>query len=387
MNKVTTAVARFVATGALALAGVVAVPLVASATTDVSASLSTVTASASTVAANGASTVTITVGVVATSGVPATSGGDVVTIATSAGRVSAVTDAANGSYVATVTAPASPAVATVSATVNGVALSATATVTFGAGVTYNALGGTGAPVDATVYATGAPVTILFSPAPTKSGRYFLGWVRGDTSDPYLVTAPAPVTFAFPGKPVTLYAVWSKRALTTVTLTDPAGTPLATPATVSVSANSTYQIHVVTNAAAPLVYQSAPQRTCTVSTTGLVTITSGKQCNVLVRAVTTETTFPSAAVLKLTITTTDQAPLVITSTTGTRGTPLAITTTGGSGTGAVYVGVVGHGSARCFTLDHLSVIALRPGTCPVVAMKLASGPYAAAYSPVTTLTFN
>lgn len=387
MKNVLRNVSRWTATGALAFAGLVLAPVSASAATTVSANLSTVAASASSVAANGASTVTITVGVVATDGTPASVGGDTVTVATSAGTLGSVSDLNNGQYTAVLTAPATPAVTTVSATVNGTPLTATAMVTFGAGVVYDPNGGTGGPVDANAYAAGATVTVLFAPAPVKTGYYFVGWAVAGASEDFSLTDPSPATFTFPGTPVTLSAEWSLRAPTTLRFTNAAGTPLAAPATDTALLNTPYQIHLVTTATTAPLFLAVPRRVCAVNATGLVTVTAAKQCNIVVRVRGTATTLPATAVLKLTVTATPQAPLAVTSTTGVHGTPLTITTSGGSGTGAVYVAVVGRGAARCFTFDHVTVTALRPGTCSLVAMKLGSGSYVPAYSPLTTVTFS
>ena len=384
-------VSKMAATVALSVSAVISVPIVASATTaNVSATLSTVSVSASSMAANGASTVQVTVTLFSSvTSQPVTNGGDVVVVTTSAGTVGAVTDNENGTYVATLSAPSSPAVATVGATVNGVALTTTASVNFGAGVTYNLLGGSGGPVDPNVYATGATVTMMFSPIPVKAGRFFVGWATTgpDPQTWFPVNMPTPTTLAFPGRPVTLYAVWAKRAPTTASFATATGTTMAAPATDSVGLNGTYQVHLVTNSDATPLYSAAPKRNCVVSNTGLVTASGGEQCTILVRLPATATHLPSAAVLHLTINSQAQSPLSITSTMGVHANPLVITTTGGSGTGAVYVGVVMKGSANCFTPDHLNVVAARAGSCLVVALKLGSGSYTVVTSALTTLTFS
>ncbi len=381
---------RAVAALALSSSALIVAPLTATAATAVSAALSTVAVSSSSVAANGASHVQVTVTVYSSAtSQPVATGGDTVVVTSSAGSLSSVSDNGNGTYSATLTAPSAPSVATVAASVNGTTLTATATVTFGAGVTYNLLGGTGGPVDPTVYANGATVTVLFTPAPVKANRFFVGWVTGAVGDGsfYSATSPTPITFLFTGTPVTLYAVWAKRAPTTLSFTNGAGVTLSAPATDSATLNSTYQVHVVTNSDAAPIYAAAPKRNCSVSSSGLVSVSGGENCMVLVRLPGTATHLPSAAVLHLTINSSAQAPLSITSTAGTHGTPLVITTTGGSGTGAVYVGVVGKGSAKCFTPDHLSIVAPRAGSCSVVALKLGSGSYTAVTSALTTLTFS
>jgi len=92
-----------------------------------SATGSTMTASASRILTNGG-TSTITVQARDAFGNARTTGGDTVTLQTSAGSIGTVTDNGNGTYTATLTAGASPAAAAVTGTLNGNAMSAGVTV-------------------------------------------------------------------------------------------------------------------------------------------------------------------------------------------------------------------------------------------------------------------
>jgi predicted outer membrane repeat protein len=73
---------------------------------------------------------TITVQAKSASGQSLTVGGDTVTLATTRGMLSAVTDKGNGTYTATLQSPTKPSKATVSGTINGQQITATATVKF-----------------------------------------------------------------------------------------------------------------------------------------------------------------------------------------------------------------------------------------------------------------
>jgi hypothetical protein len=94
-----------------------------------SGATSTITATPASILANGTATATITVRLVDEDGFALVNGGDVVTIASTRGTVSNVADAGNGTYTATLSGTSAGA-ATISATVNGNALTETATVTF-----------------------------------------------------------------------------------------------------------------------------------------------------------------------------------------------------------------------------------------------------------------
>jgi adhesin/invasin len=89
----------------------------------VSAAESTITSSAASIFADGSSTATITVQGEDANGNLETSGGATVTIASTLGTVSGVTDNGDGTYTATLTSAASPGTADVSATINGAPVS------------------------------------------------------------------------------------------------------------------------------------------------------------------------------------------------------------------------------------------------------------------------
>jgi adhesin/invasin len=89
----------------------------------VSAAASTITSSAASIFADGSSTATITVQGEDADGNDETSGGATVTIASTLGTVSDVTDNGDGTYTATLTSAATPGTADVSATINGAPVS------------------------------------------------------------------------------------------------------------------------------------------------------------------------------------------------------------------------------------------------------------------------
>jgi uncharacterized repeat protein (TIGR01451 family) len=96
---------------------------------------STITANPTSIPADGTSTSTITVQLNDASGSNLTSGGDAVTLSTTAGTLNSVTDNNNGTYTATLTSSAAPGTATITGTVNGGSIAGSATVTFSAGST------------------------------------------------------------------------------------------------------------------------------------------------------------------------------------------------------------------------------------------------------------
>ena len=106
------------------------VVIVRYAITDELSYFSTITASPGTLAANGSSTSTITVQLKDANGNNVTVSGGTVTLTTTLGSLSAVTDNNNGTYTAVLTAGTSPGTATISGTLAGTALASTATVTF-----------------------------------------------------------------------------------------------------------------------------------------------------------------------------------------------------------------------------------------------------------------
>ncbi len=81
--------------------------------------------------ANGIDTSLITVDVLSSASASVGAGGDVVTLATTTGSLSSITDNGNGTYNAVLTAPTTTGTATITGVLNGTAISSTATVTFG----------------------------------------------------------------------------------------------------------------------------------------------------------------------------------------------------------------------------------------------------------------
>ncbi len=95
----------------------------------------TINANPTTVTADGSSSSTITVQAVDATGNDLTSSGGTVTLSSTAGSLSAVTDNGDGTYTATLTAPTTVSTATISGTIGGSAISSSqdATVNFVAG--------------------------------------------------------------------------------------------------------------------------------------------------------------------------------------------------------------------------------------------------------------
>jgi uncharacterized repeat protein (TIGR01451 family) len=97
---------------------------------DASGATSTITANPTSIPADGTSTSTITVQLRDANGVSLPTGGDLVTLSTTAGTLNSVTDNNNGTYTATLTSSATTGTATITGTVNGGSIAASATVTF-----------------------------------------------------------------------------------------------------------------------------------------------------------------------------------------------------------------------------------------------------------------
>ncbi len=95
-----------------------------------SAATSRITASPTSIPADGTSTSTITVELRDAFGNRLTSGGNVVTLSTSAGSMGPVSDIGDGTYTAELTSPIAPTTATVNGRVNTTTISDTAEVTF-----------------------------------------------------------------------------------------------------------------------------------------------------------------------------------------------------------------------------------------------------------------
>ncbi|RJT26184.1 hypothetical protein D5I55_01340, partial [Chakrabartia godavariana] len=91
---------------------------------------SLITAATSSISANGTSTTVITVQLKDVNGNNLTTGGNVVTLSTTAGTLSSVTDNGNGTYTATLRSSTSVTTATVSGTVDGLAIANSAQVQF-----------------------------------------------------------------------------------------------------------------------------------------------------------------------------------------------------------------------------------------------------------------
>ncbi len=116
----------------MAFAGAVFYPV---SSAPLSAANSAITASPAALPANGASTATITVQAVDTSGVGMEGSAGTATLQTTAGTLSSVTDNLDGSYTAiltspTITSPSSPATASITGTVNGSVIGHPASVVF-----------------------------------------------------------------------------------------------------------------------------------------------------------------------------------------------------------------------------------------------------------------
>ena len=126
------------ATGGMALAASAPSSTIAVGPGAASAATSTIAASPGSIAADGSSTSAITVQLKDALGNSLTGTGGAVTLSTTGGTLSAVTDNGNGTYSATLTAPSSAASGTVSGTVNAAAIVSTATVAFTAGAASGA---------------------------------------------------------------------------------------------------------------------------------------------------------------------------------------------------------------------------------------------------------
>ncbi|MEJ2152679.1 MAG: invasin domain 3-containing protein, partial [Gemmatimonadota bacterium] len=98
-----------------------------------SGATSTITANPTSIPADGASTSTITVQLKDGGGSNETNGGDLVTLSTTAGTLSSVTDNNDGTYTATLTSSTTAGTATITGTVNGGPIASSAAVTFSAG--------------------------------------------------------------------------------------------------------------------------------------------------------------------------------------------------------------------------------------------------------------
>ena len=77
-------------------------------------------------------------------------------------------------------------------------------------VSYDANGGSGEiPTDSGTYSNGNPVTVQFTPEPTRIGYNFAGWATSATAESAEYTQGGTASFAMGTADVTLYAVWSE----------------------------------------------------------------------------------------------------------------------------------------------------------------------------------
>ncbi|MDR2898971.1 MAG: InlB B-repeat-containing protein, partial [Clostridiales bacterium] len=77
-------------------------------------------------------------------------------------------------------------------------------------VTYDANGGTGdVPKDETAYNEDETVTVLFTPAPSKTDNTFIGWATNQGATAATYTIGGVVSFNMGAADVTLYAVWKE----------------------------------------------------------------------------------------------------------------------------------------------------------------------------------
>lgn len=149
---------------------------------------STITASPASLPADGVSTANVLVRLLDAEGNAILNGGDTVTLATTEGSLSAVTDRGDGTYAATLTSSTSSSTAIVSATVNGQTLTQTASVTFATPAASLSLTG------AATATAGQPVTFTVA-ADDDEGQPAVGY-RGTvhfTSEP---AATLPSDYAF-----------------------------------------------------------------------------------------------------------------------------------------------------------------------------------------------
>src|SRR5262249_29184760 len=95
-----------------------------------SATTSTLTVGSPTLTADGTSTTTVTVHAKDANGNALSGGGDIVSLSSSHGSLSSVTDNGDGTYTATLTAPTSVSTAAIGGFLDGLPLTASATVDF-----------------------------------------------------------------------------------------------------------------------------------------------------------------------------------------------------------------------------------------------------------------
>lgn len=144
---------------------------------------STISAAPSSIAANGSSTSTVTVQLKDVNGNNISTGGHTVTLSTTAGTLSSVTDNGNGTYTATLTSSTSVTTATITGTVGGFAISDNASVQF---VSSSSISGTltranGAAVSGrTVQLVNASNQVVASATTASNGSYSFSGVAPGT---------------------------------------------------------------------------------------------------------------------------------------------------------------------------------------------------------------
>jgi hypothetical protein len=211
-----------------------------------SASLTQSTLVASPTAITVGGTSTITVQLRDASGNALTASGGVVALSATAGSLSAVTDHANGSYTATLTAPATPGTITVSGTLAGAALTATATISTSVGTasltqstlvaspTAITVGGSSTITVQLRDASGNALTASGGTVALSATTGSLSAVTDHANGSYTATLTAPAT---PGT-ITISGTLAGSALTaTATITTSVGAPSAAASTLAVSATS------------------------------------------------------------------------------------------------------------------------------------------------------
>ena len=145
-----------------------------------SAATSALTASPRTLVPDGTSKSTITLRLLDANGDPILNGGDSVTIATTHGSVSPVTDRGDGTYTATLTAATTNGTANISATVNGQSVSETTTVTMESPCTAPAI--TSQPRTQLV-SSGSSATLTVSASGTSLSYQWYAGASGNTGGP------------------------------------------------------------------------------------------------------------------------------------------------------------------------------------------------------------
>ncbi len=225
-----------------------------------STALSTIVAAPGSLVANGTSTSAVTVQLRDAFGNNLTSSGGTVGLSTTSGSLSAVTDHADGTYTATLTAPATVGSASITGTVNAAALAASASVSFTPGPTTNFV--VSGPATASA-GSGVTVTVTAKDAFGNTTPAYTGTVNLTSTDPQV---PSPGSHAFTGGdagthgfPVTLKTTgsWtvsasdgsssgtsgsiavSPAATSVLSVTSPATATAGTPASVTVTAKDAY----------------------------------------------------------------------------------------------------------------------------------------------------